>query len=116
MDEFGNRLKECLSKAGYTQSKATEKLNLSKNAILNYTKGRIPEAKILLELSKICNVSMEYLLTGKEYYDELTNEELNILEKYNILTERNKGKVETYIDERIAEQESYYTNDIKDLA
>lgn len=57
-----------------------------------------------------------FILTGKKIHNELSLEELELLKKYNILTERNKGKVETYIDERIAEQESSYTNDIKDLA
>ena len=33
---FGNRLTECMKIAGYTNSKLTEELNLSKNAVGNY--------------------------------------------------------------------------------
>lgn len=103
-EEFGERLKKCLKEAGYTQLKATEELQLSKNAILNYTKGRIPEANILHALSKLCNVSMEYLLTGKSNFDKLTEKEINLLEKYNLLDHENKIKVEGYIDSKIEEQ------------
>ncbi|MDW5298730.1 MAG: helix-turn-helix domain-containing protein [Sedimentibacter sp.] len=114
-EDFGTRLKRCLKDAGYTQVKATETLQLSKNAILNYTKGRIPEANILYELAKICNLSMEYLLTGKEELTNLTEDELNLLSKYNLLNDKNKGKVENFIDERLNEQEKNLT-DTKNLA
>ena len=35
---FGNRLTECMKIAGYTNSKLTEALSLSKNAVGNYKK------------------------------------------------------------------------------
>ncbi len=63
---FGLRLKKSIKKAGYTQKEVVEKLNLSKNSITNYVNGRIPKAEILQDLANICNVSMEWLLTGEE--------------------------------------------------
>jgi len=116
IEEFGERLKRCLKESGYTQIKATEELKLSKNAILNYTKGRIPEAKILYDLANLCNVSMQYLLTGKDNLINLSNDEKLLLEKYNILSEKNKGKVENFIDERINEQQEQYKDTKRDLA
>lgn len=103
-EEFGNRLKKCLKDAGYTQIKATEELKLSKNAILNYTKGRIPEAKILYELSKLCNVSMEYLLIGKEDKSSLNDNEIEILNKFKLLNNYYKNIADYKIQELIKEQ------------
>lgn len=78
--KFGERLKVALKKAGYSQKSATEKLGLSKNALTNYVAGRIPEALILYNLSQLCSVSMEWLLTGKEEFDE----SLKVIEKKEI--------------------------------
>jgi len=115
--EFGERLKKCLKDAGYTQIKATEELKLSKNAILNYTKGRIPEANILHELSKLCNISMEYLLTGKEDFSNLSNDDKLLLEKYNLLNKYNKDVIYNLIEKRLEEQNELNKNgDQKNLA
>lgn len=91
--EFGKRLKKALKKAGYSQAKATEKLELSKNAITNYVAGRIPEAAILHNLAKLCNVSMEWLLTGEEPIQEeyLINKEEHLI---------NEEKLKYEVDER----------------
>ncbi|UQZ83291.1 HTH-type transcriptional regulator ImmR [Paenibacillus konkukensis] len=59
-------MKEALKRAGHTQNSAREVLGLSKNAVNNYARGRIPDATILLRLSQLCGVSMEWLLTGVE--------------------------------------------------
>lgn len=64
MNEFAERLRLALKRAGYTQKRATEELKLSKNAITNYMNGRIPDAAILYRLSKLLDVTMEWLLEG----------------------------------------------------
>lgn len=65
MNNFAERLRSALKSAGYTQKRATEELNLSKNAMTNYTNGRIPDATILYKLAKLLNVTMEWLLEGE---------------------------------------------------
>lgn len=67
-NNFGERLKNALSNAGYSQKRATEILELSKNAITNYVSGRIPDTLILHKLAKLCSVSMEWLLVGEESF------------------------------------------------
>ncbi len=94
-----------------------EKLNINKSVISNWkTRNTNPPSEMIIPICELLNVNPIYLLTGKEGLYNLSEEEMNILNKYNLLTERNKGKVETYIDERIAEQESKYTNDKTNLA
>lgn len=96
MNEFGQRLKSALKSAGFTQAKATEELELSKNAITNYVGGRIPDAIILYKLSNLLGVSMEWLLTGEETQAAekkepqvaapvLTREESEMIAKYKQL-------------------------------
>ncbi|MCT4542220.1 MAG: helix-turn-helix domain-containing protein [Vallitalea sp.] len=100
--DFGNRLKKELKKNNITQKEATELLNLSKNAIGNYVKGRVPTAEILYKLSNLFNVSMEYLLTGEEntstykensQYNKLvyTDEIIYLLEDYFLINENNES-------------------------
>ena len=123
MENFGKRLKIALKSSGYTQSKITEELNLSKNAITNYVNGRLPKADILYDIAKTLNVSMEWLLTGSEseskFNDEktsfnknlieLTEEEINIIRLYRKLSETDKIKVEGFLEINAAKEESSAT-------
>lgn len=79
---FGNRLTECMKTAGYTNSKLTEALSLSKNAVGNYKKNQIPNASILYNISQLLGTTVEYLLTGKNVNENLTDEEKNIIVAY----------------------------------
>ena len=79
---FGNRLTKCMKTAGYTNSKLTEALSLSKNAVGNYKNGQIPNATILYNISQLLGTTVEYLLTGKNVNENLTDEEKNIIVAY----------------------------------
>lgn len=109
-ENFEMRLRDSLKNAGYSITRATEELGLSKNAITNYMRGRIPTGEILYKLSQLCGVSMEFLLTGKEIINlaDLSVEEQKILEMYNQLTEKNKGKTEMFIEQKIEEQHTEF--------
>ncbi len=111
MNDFGERLKIALKEAGYTQARATEELELSKNAITNYVGGRIPDATILYKLSKLIGVSMEWLLTGIESHKEeieeenasdnslvLTDTEKDMIAKFQVLDYDDKKEVLCIID------------------
>lgn len=119
METFGERLKKSLYEAGYSQVKATQELQLSKNAISNYVaKNRIPEATILYKLSKLTGVSMEWLLSGDsaEKYlsssleekniksDSLTQDEMNIITLYRQLSEQNKLKIQGMLEIKVSEE------------
>lgn len=78
---FGKRLDEAMIKAGYSNSKLTKELNVSKNAVGNYKNNQIPNAAILYSISQILGVTMEYLLTGN-FSEELTKEEQELVDAY----------------------------------
>lgn len=55
-------------KKGYSQLKVAMDLNISREAISYYENGqRCPNLETLVKLSDYFNVSIDYLITGKEY-------------------------------------------------
>ena len=81
--EFGERLKKLMMLRNYNNTRLTEELHVSKNAVGNYLNNQIPNAMILLKISQILGTSMEYLLTGKDY-NELTYEETELVQAYRV--------------------------------
>jgi len=97
-NDFDKRLKLALKSAGYTQVRVAQEIRVSKGAMLNYVKGRIPEAEILYKISKLLGVSIEWLLTGKESREVLTNEEEMLIDYYRKLNEIQKIRVLGYLE------------------
>ena len=63
MKDIGNKIKKERIEAGLTQQKLANKLNLSKSSIASYENGsRRPSNKVLINISKLFNVSTDYLL------------------------------------------------------
>ncbi len=55
-------------KKGYSQLKVAMDLNVSREAISYYENGqRCPNLEMLLKFSEYFNVSIHYLITGKEF-------------------------------------------------
>lgn len=55
-------------KAGMSQAKLADKLNISASALGMYEQGRrMPGIDILIRLSTIFDVSLDYLVTGSEF-------------------------------------------------
>ena len=65
--EFGERLQKLLVEKGLSIKALSNNIEVAYSATWGYVKkGSIPEAPILLKLSKEFGVSMEYLLTGQK--------------------------------------------------
>lgn len=61
-------LKEIRKKKKLSQLKVAFDLNISREAISYYENGkRSPSIEMLLTFSKYYNVSIDYLITGKEF-------------------------------------------------
>lgn len=55
-------------KKGYSQLKVAMDLNISREALSYYENGkRSPDIDMLVRLSAYFNVSIDFLITGKEY-------------------------------------------------
>ena len=61
-------LKEIRKKKGYSQLKVAMDLSISREAISYYETGkRSPDLQMLVILSDYFDVSIDYLITGKEF-------------------------------------------------
>ncbi len=84
MVDFGNRLRTLRLKANMTQGQLAKRLNLTKSVISAYeTDLRLPSYDVLIGISKIYNVSTDFLL-GLERKQEidlsgLTQDEVDAL-------------------------------------
>ncbi len=68
-NSFGPRLSELLKKRGIKQVELSSDTGLSKNTINYYISGKnFPDTESLYKISKVLNVSMEWLLTGTENF------------------------------------------------
>ena len=61
-------LKEIRKKKGYSQLKVAMDISISREALSFYENGkRSPDIEMLCKLSKYFNVSIDYLINGKEF-------------------------------------------------
>ena len=82
-----------------------KKLNINKSVISNWKRRKTnPPSEMIIPICELLNVSPIYLLTGKEILNNDSDEEINLLNKYNLLTEKNKDKVKNFIDKNLKEQ------------
>lgn len=62
-------LKEIRKRKKYSQLKVAMDLAISREALSYYENGkRSPDLEMLLKLSRYFNVSIDYLITGKEFH------------------------------------------------
>lgn len=63
---------------GMNQFQLAEKLHLSPSTIGMYEQGRrTPNVDILIQMSRLFNVSLDYLITGKEFSPSAENGDVN---------------------------------------
>lgn len=98
---FSETVKELRLKHRMTQDELAARVNLTQNSVSAWERrGAVPPMEILTKLSKIFNVSIDYLLTGKKSNArECTFEELQLLEKYDRLTNDQKILIQNLLTE-----------------
>lgn len=101
---FGERLRNSIKLAGITQKELAEKIGVAKTSVNNYVGGRIPDAIILYKICKCLNITMEWLLDGKEENPTnvvLNKEELELLNLYKECSNNHKDdiikKIKSYL-------------------
>ncbi len=61
-------LREIRKKRGYSQLKVAFALNISREALSHYENGkRSPDVEMLRKMSDYFNVSIDFLINGKEF-------------------------------------------------
>ncbi|MDD6489845.1 MAG: helix-turn-helix domain-containing protein [Clostridia bacterium] len=96
---LGEKLKEARKQVGLSQEELSEKLGVSRSAVAKWeTDKGIPDIDNLKNISKLLNVSLDYLLDDGEKIDELV-----MREPYN-LSEYGKGSKKAKKDRVIREK------------
>ena len=82
-------------------------LNINKSVVSTWKKRKTnPPAELLVQICNFLQVSLNFLITGEEYEMNLAldkNEEY-IINLYRQLNDRNKIKLEGYIEDKIIDQ------------
>ena len=65
---LSDRLTALRKGKGYSQSMLAQELNLSPSTVGMYEQGRrVPDLDTLIALAKLYRISLDYLITGREY-------------------------------------------------
>ncbi|MBZ4670592.1 MAG: helix-turn-helix domain protein [Oscillospiraceae bacterium] len=92
------RIQYLMEQNNITSSKLCSDLGLAKSSITDWKKGKAkPSVEALIKISRYFNVSLDWLITGKEYEKKISDEELEILEIYNRLDSEKKAEARGFI-------------------
>ena len=65
---LSKQITDLRKKQGMSQSQLAKELNISPSAIGMYEQGRrVPDLDTLIAMARLFNVSLDYLVTGKEF-------------------------------------------------
>ncbi len=82
---LGERIQDLRKKNGYSQEKLSSKLNVSRQAVQKWEQNICePSMESLTMLAGLFNVSLDYLLLGKEKEEREKTESKNTLTKTDI--------------------------------
>lgn len=99
--EFGRRLASIRQNSKLSQSQIAQKLNIAQSTYAGYEKGvrKIP-LEIIVQLSKILNISPTILILGDEanIVKDYTISEQELVKKYRQLTAEQQGAIENSIN------------------
>lgn len=99
--EFGRRLAFIRQNSKLSQSQIAQKLNIAQSTYAGYEKGvrKIP-LEIIVQLSKILNISPTILISGDEanIVKDYTISEQELIKKYRQLTAEQQGAIENSIN------------------
>jgi len=108
---FYNIFTNLCNKKGLSPTATLQKLGVSTSKLTAWKKGSSPSASMLILLSEFFEVTIDYLLTGKENQAKLlTDDEQALLENYSKLTEEEKKEVSKKTEELVSGTVSKNTN------
>ena len=94
---FVQRIDAVLEKMGKKRAELLRELELPRNSITNWCdRGNIPAGDICIKIAQYLNVSVEWLVTGKEA--ALTSEEKTLLKQWKILSPEQKDTLCTLLN------------------
>ena len=90
MTSFGKRLQDLLLENNMTQKDLAGKLNVNRGSVSNWvTDRRFPDQNMLIRISEEFNVTIDYLIKGKEDEKEI-KEAKELYRLYSKLEDKDK--------------------------
>lgn len=122
MNTIGSRIRFLRGEVSISQAKLAKQIGVSSGNVGEWEAGRSkPGADALIALSDFFDVTTDWILTGKEnqthntqILEQITTNEddLVIIQKFLLLNERQKGKLEERIDVLLEAADSKLTSSI----
>ena len=73
-NNIGKRIAQLRKEKGWSQTELAEKLNVTDKAVSKWERGGMPSVDLFPKLSRIFNVSIDYLMLGDEGSEENESE------------------------------------------
>lgn len=105
-NEIGKRIKARRNELHITQTQIQSKTSISTGNLSCIENGKyLPSTTALIELSKILDCSIDWILTGKSSLSEisvsLSEDQQELIETYNRLDRRGRHRIHTVIYEEL---------------
>ena len=104
MEQFAFRLRKIRKDKNLSMQKLANLSGVSSGNISEYENGnKIPGLKTIIDLCKALNISTDYFIFGIEITG-LSEDEIRCLNSYRSLTERDKGKIDLFMEQLLSLQ------------
>lgn len=117
--QYYQRIRDLREDNDLTQNELCKKLYMHKTTYTNYEQGKhtVP-LDFAVTLADFYNVSLDYIagrtnISSVNKNDFISDEALDIIKKYMSLSERNKGKLELFLDQ-LCENQNEYLHSLKE--
>lgn len=104
------RIKDLREDSDLTQEALCKRLYMHKTTYTNYEQGKhtVP-LDFAVTLAEFYNVSLDYIAGRTNYKHgkanpDFTDEQLQLVEQYSKLSEKNKGKLELFLEQLLEKQ------------
>ncbi len=101
---FYDNLKSACEKNNVKMTSIVKECGFASGSIGSWKKGVYPNSELVEKFAARLNVSCDYLILGKDNGTVLSDEEQNLLDKYRLLSDKRKGKIELLLEQYTEEQ------------
>lgn len=100
-----NRILGLLAERNITQHKMVTDLGMSRSAVTDWKQGKSkPTLANVVKIAKYFNISLDMLVNGKEFTDDMTPEEKELIKKYRKLSNKRHEELNNYMQFLMFEQ------------
>lgn len=115
--EIIERIFKAMENKNIKMADLSRELDISRSVVTSWkTRKNNPPSEYIARICNFIGEDIVYILTGQKEANvfKLTQEQQYIVEMYNQLNEKNKGKAEMFLEQKIEEQQK--ENNSKDSA